>query len=424
MFLEFINTFLQSAIEIVSFYILTCGFLDYSLFPKIQTILYGILTLILCISINYSITSYPISFLLSSLLIIAYFCITTKVSFLHMSFLYLIEYSLLIILELLLLPLFGLNAASVHHSLFQYIGLFFVLLITLIAYHILPLSTFYELLSQRNNTFLVIILNSFLLIWGCASFVLFKTENFFQNYLMVFLVIIVLVFLNGEVFTNHKKSLERQKQLEAYQTYLPIIENLIEQVRFRQHDYHNNIQSIRSLGYSCTDYESLKNSLLDTTEHYLLPDIQSLLLKLNMHLVAGFLVSKSLEAQHNHKSLHIEIGSYYLQTQCTEYEIIEYIGILIDNALDATPIHGNIYAKISSKHNKLIFQIQNPGTTLTPEFCKNIFSRNYTTKCTNPTCHGIGLYKLNKYVQELRGELYLENTEINQQTYIKFQLII
>lgn len=424
MFLEFINTFLQSGIEITIFYILTCGFLDCSLFPKIQTIIYGILTLILCIFINYAITSYPISFLFSTILIIGYFCITAKISFLHMSFLYLIEYSLLIILELLLLPLLGLNAASVHQSLFQYTGLFIVLSIALIAYHFLPLSIFYELLSQRNNTFLVIILNSFLLIWGCASFVLFKTENFFQNYLMVFLVIIILVFLNGEVFINHKKSVERQKQLDAYQTYLPIIENLIEQVRIRQHDYHNNIQSIRSLGYSCTDYESLKTSLLDTTEHYLLPDIQSLLLKLNMHLVAGFLVSKSIEAQRNHKALHIEIGSYYLQTQRTEYEIIEYIGILIDNALEATPTYSDIYVKISSKHNKLIFQIQNPGPTLTPEFCKNIFSRNYTTKCITSTCHGIGLYKLNKYVQEFHGELCLENTEINQQTYIKFQLTI
>lgn len=100
------------------------------------------------------------------------------------------------------------------------------------------------------------------------------------------------------------------------------------------------------------------------------------------------------------------------------------MGILIDNAIEATDEGGTILAKIGSQDDKLLFKIKNAGPHLTPEFCKNIFRKGYSTKKNDMDNHGIGLYELNRMVKEHEGKLILENVEVNQTEYISFGLII
>ena len=163
---------------------------------------------------------------------------------------------------------------------------------------------------------------------------------------------------------------------------------------------------------------------METTEHDMLPDFEMNLLKLNMHLVSGFLFSKIRQADKEGKELHLDIEQYVIRTTCTEYEVIECLGILIDNAIEATDEGGTILAKIGSQDGKLVFEIKNAGPHLTPEFCKNIFKKGYSTKKNDMDNHGIGLYKLNRTVKEHEGKLTLENVEVNQTEYISFGLII
>lgn len=249
-------------------------------------------------------------------------------------------------------------------------------------------------------------------------------EHFISNYLIIVGIMLILIIANvGEVY-HYFKQKEQQKCVQVYEEYLPIIEGLIEQVRIRQHDYHNKLQSIHALAYVCEDFESLKGALLETTEHDMLPDFEMNLLKLNMHLVSGFLFSKIRQAGKEGKKLHLDIEQYVIRTACTEYEVIEYLGILIDNAIEATNEGETIFAKIGSQDDKVVFEIKNPGPHLTSEFCKNIFKKGYSTKKDGEGCHGIGLYKLNRMVKEYDGKLILENVEVDQKEYISFELRI
>ena len=163
---------------------------------------------------------------------------------------------------------------------------------------------------------------------------------------------------------------------------------------------------------------------METTEHDMLPDFEMNLLKLNMHLVSGFLFSKIRQADKEGKELHLDIEQYVIRTTCTEYEVIECLGILIDNAIEATNEGETIFAKIGSQDDKLVFEIKNPGSHLTSEFCKNIFKKGYSTKKDGEGYHGIGLYKLNRMVKEYDGKLILENVEVDQKEYISFELRI
>jgi two-component system sensor histidine kinase AgrC len=287
-----------------------------------------------------------------------------------------------------------------------------------------PMSRFYQLFIKRNDALLQIIFNAFILCAGAVILIKKSPDNFFQHYIALSIMLLILVFINAEVLHSHRRSLEQQKKLDAYMTYLPVVESLIEQVREKQHEYDNNIQTIRALGYTCKDFNELQSALIDTTDFLLCQNDFPYILKINLHLVAGFLVSKSIDALHRNLDLKINIENYHLDTKATEYEIIEYLGILIDNAVEASPEHSTIYINISSHDQHLFFRISNPGPVLTPDFCKNIFTRGYTTKTDPASRHGLGLYHLNKSLKDKNGELNLGNETIDGMNYIWFLLDI
>lgn len=422
MFKLFLETLILSFLETLIQYILNCSFLQLPLrqYGKKIPYIFFPLCIYSLISTYYD-SEMALSIIYMCIILVSFRLLMNK-PLVDLILLHIIEFILISLCEFFLITILGANYNSVFNPIIQYAGTFFLVIVALFVYNFVPLNKIYELLLHQNITLHLIISNTFFLIWGIVLFIKIQPENFFYHFFIVFTIIIVLLFINGEVFINHRKQLEKEKQLLAYQTYLPVVEQLIEQVREKQHDYHNHIQTIRSLCYTCTTFDELQAALIDTSEYYIQQTPINNLLKLNLHLLAGFLISKIQQGRAVDKTLHIEVCNFYITTECSEYEIIEYIGILIDNALEAIPRYETVYASLACEHNKLVFKIRNPGPTLTPDFCKKIFSKEYTTK--GDGSHGIGLYKLNQYVKEHNGEILLENMKINHQVYLCFQLTL
>ena len=82
-----------------------------------------------------------------------------------------------------------------------------------------------------------------------------------------------------------------------YHSYLPIVEQLIDQVRETQHAHNNSIQAIRMLPATCHDYETLSRELTDYTDYLISQNAPVALLKINMKMIAGFLYHKILRAE-------------------------------------------------------------------------------------------------------------------------------
>lgn len=223
------------------------------------------------------------------------------------------------------------------------------------------------------------------------------------------------------VLINQLKRLRVQStQLNAYEQYLPVLESLIQNVRIKQHNHTNEIQSIISLLHTCKDYDSLVfemkkyiNVSLESAE----PDY---LLKLNLHLVAGFLYHKKLQASQNGIVIDYNILSYNLECKVPEYTLVELFGILIDNAIEATPKDETVHITIDSANGKIIFSTKNPGYILTPDDRTNFFTKGYSTKAVH-TNSGLGLYNLRDIVlNQYHGSISLWN----EGTDILFEIII
>ena len=420
----YIADFVTAYMEYLIFYIFLCAVLACPIRSRKSFWYIGIIPALASSILNFMGVQSQIHLIITHIILFTCLEYLVHLALMQMFIVYVLIYGVVMIAEIVQVPFWNLTSAGAFRGVAPIVGMLIVLVFAGIIYRYFHLNKIYEIIIKRNLGILLIAVDSFLILFAVVVYARLRTEKFFSNYLIIVGVMLVLVIVNGSEIYRYFKRQEQLKWMKTYEEYLPIIEGLIEQVRIRQHDYHNKLQSIHALAYVYEDFESLKGALLETTEHDMLPDFEMNLLKLNMHLVSGFLFSKIRQADKEGKELHLDIEQYVIRTTCTEYEVIECLGILIDNAIEATNEGGTILAKIGSQDDKLVFEIKNVGPHLTPEFCKNIFKKGYSTKKNDVSNHGIGLYKLNRTVKEHEGKLTLENVEVNQTEYISFGLII
>lgn len=416
--------FITAYMEFLVFYIFLCSFLACPINNRECFWYIGVIPALASSILNYMGVCSQIHLIVTHIILFACLEYLVRLALIQMFIVYVLIYGMVVIAEIVQVPFWNLTSMGAFQGAAPIVGMLIVLVVAGMVYRYFPLNKVCEVIMKRNFLILLIAVDSFLILFVVVVYARLRIERFFSNYLIIVGIMLILIIANvGEVY-HYFKQKEQQKCVQVYEEYLPIIEGLIEQVRIRQHDYHNKLQSIHALAYVYEDFESLKGALLETTEHDMLPDFEMNLLKLNMHLVSGFLFSKIRQADKEGKELHLDIEQYVIRTTCTEYEVIECLGILIDNAIEATDEGGTILAKIGSQDDKLVFEIKNAGPHLTPEFCKNIFKKGYSTKKNDMDNHGIGLYKLNRTVKEHEGKLTLENVEVNQTEYISFGLTI
>ena len=255
-----------------------------------------------------------------------------------------------------------------------------------------------------------------------------SVKNFMDSLILILFVILITLFLYTGLYKSYKDLEESKKRVLSYEQYLPIIENLIDQVRMRQHDFNNELQAIGALTATCTDYESLKSEIeKELHTSYTERDIKNReLLKINMKLIAGFLVKSVQEAKELEYELNVDIRNMHLVSKAPEFELLDVLSILTDNAFEASKPGDHITISIDSDGERAIIELSNPGPVLTAQMRESFFSKGYSTKKeTNKAGNrGLGLYKLKQLVKKYDGAVALDNEECDGVNLIKFSVKI
>ena len=100
------------------------------------------------------------------------------------------------------------------------------------------------------------------------------------------------------------------------------------------------------------------------------------------------------------------------------------MGILVDNAIEASSEEQYIYIQINSVENQVHFYISNPGPELTPQLRGLFFTKGYSTKQYDKKQHGLGLYKLKKIADRYNGMIILDNKVKDGQMLVCFEVRI
>lgn len=300
------------------------------------------------------------------------------------------------------------------------------LIIVILLYKFSHIDKLYEALVVKNQVSRNIILGIFVLMMVMVIYQRISVKDFMNVFATFTISIILILILYAGMYKNYMSLRESQKQLQSYEQYLPIIEDLIDQVRMRQHDYNNELQAISMLPISYTDYDSLTAALskkldMSCNDHVIK---NSYLLKINMKLIAGFLFSKMNLANERNIDIQIDVKNSTLTSKAEEFELLDVMSILVDNAFDATEDGGWIKVIINSDGSATTIETLNAGPKLTADMRKNYFAKGYTTKPLKDGVYsrGIGLFKLKQLVTKYHGNILLDNQVIDGQNCIHFNV--
>ncbi len=255
-----------------------------------------------------------------------------------------------------------------------------------------------------------------------------KTNLFMDNAEFIQIIFfMVLFFIAINEWQKAIADAERKRtQLEMNKLYYDAYDELILLIRERQHDMKNHINAILGMIYTINDYKELVENQKRYCDDVMKKNRETkLLLSMDNPLMAGFLYRKLQEAQKfgittDHKVISKENAYYF-----PEYDLIEMVGILLDNAIEAlrekAEMERKIYVEISNSEHKLCITVANVSRYFEPdEICK-FFQKDFTSKGKG---HGIGLTKLKRMVKERGGDIAVTNESIEEKNYLQFCIIL
>lgn len=338
-------------------------------------------------------------------------------------YLYAFVFTITCLIQLISVLPVVLYPSLLKYSYTETIALLFNLLISLLIYQCVPINRLFHFTYSSKLSTQLLLTNLYLLTICVMLFFKWNTKSFIELFCIISLCIFSVFAINIDMFHINLKLQKVEAELQAYQTYLPIVEGLISDVRIKQHNFDNAIQSFAALPLTCNDYKSIVNALERYSKDAFEKNMPSNLLKLNCKLIAGFLHVKENEAIKQQKYLHITIHNFALQTVMPEYILMQCLGILVDNALEAVPEGTIIPLSIASKDAKVWIEISNPCPYISDALLEQMFQIGYTTKTTAKE-HGLGLPFLSEHVKKYNGSLLCQNQMKNGENYVTFKLHI
>lgn len=308
-----------------------------------------------------------------------------------------------------------------------------VLLIHVGCLGILWILMHYEIMNKcykaiLKNRKIYISLMFFVCICLLGDLIEAKNQNYLsgKDYLQL-LYFIGLMFVVINEWQRSKVETEKKKaELEMNRLYYSAYEELVALIRDRQHDIKNHINTIYSIIYTTNSYEELVerqkqycNFVLESSKE------TQILLAAGNPLISGFLYQKNQEIKSRGMQVDYKLEKISFPLAATEYEIIEMLGILVDNAIEelAEADHESKKIVIGYTWDEQwdIFYVSNTSRNYSTAEIARFFERNYSSKGNG---RGIGLDKMRRKLQQLDGGIKAEMEPYGEAQYLKFSIML
>ncbi|MCI8780019.1 MAG: GHKL domain-containing protein [Lachnospiraceae bacterium] len=321
------------------------------------------------------------------------------------------------------LPMLGLcmwlvdDFSVVNSMQYMFFMMLFSALLTLLTIRFLPIKKLYRKILKIPGFILMGVLFIFTLI-GIMSF--FSDEVHAPHNITMVCFIIFLFLTFALVIFFAMRSQKKEQAIHYYETYLPILDDMILNIRKTQHNHNNAIQAIASLPQSATDYNSLASALEQYSIYMAKNTLPTQFLHFENKLLAALLYNKYCLAAEHGIYLDIAIHNHFYKSELTEFQIVDLCGILLDNALEACHAGDTIYVEIGTVLQENIsitlppfaFTAKNPGPEATQDFINKIFTTGYSSKTDTSSEHGLGLPYIKSLVQKHHGYIEVSNETI------------
>lgn len=242
-----------------------------------------------------------------------------------------------------------------------------------------------------------------------SKFIWEYNENIILNNLIAYiLIILMLLSLNIFLYYYIVKISEDKKVAELQNKYNPILIDIVEETRRKQHDFKNHLNTINAIVEIASEKE-LKNELKKyiTSSKYLNKSIEDIMYIDNI-VIKAIIYNKLCEADRLNIKLLVNVKNDSLENSLKDYEISDILNNLLDNAFEAVIDSTNdkvVILNICTEGSTNIIEIRNNGITINLDNIKTIFERGFSTK--KGKNRGYGLYNIKKIAEKNGGNVQL-----------------
>lgn len=302
------------------------------------------------------------------------------------------------------------SVIPVHKILYSII-LYAILFLVYIILKITKLHiTFFDRFDHFSYNLLIInfvvgIVSIFL-----QAYIEFLYIDYIPNFIIILSLVVLFVYFSISLYSLFRTSkLEQTEQLlEEEKMYNKTLNTLHDNIRGFKHDFNNIVQAIG--GYISTNNidglkvyyrDLLKDCQINNNLAVLNPEL------INNPAIYSLLADKYYKAEELNIQINLEVFVDLNNLNVKTYELTRILGILLDNAIEASAKCENKVINIifrRDKSNKTLIIIQNTYTNKDVNIDR-IFEKGFTSKGDTGTndsakSHGLGLWEVRKYLRK------------------------
>jgi len=270
-------------------------------------------------------------------------------------------------------------------------------------------------------------------IYFLASFICFVAgalllqEKIFYHIEMQYFVlgipaIIFIIYFLIKWYLAQVKTERFEKEMYKMSEHTTEFDDLLVQVRLRQHELKNHMAAIFSAHYTYKSYEQLVKIQDEYCRKLMDENKYNNLLMIDNNILAGYLYQKFNEA--NVDGIEIRYKVEKVENLAVPmFYVIEMIGILLDNAVEETKSNNDktLIFEIYNMEEEYAFCVKNRTSYVPYDELVRWFELDDTKKGKG---RGLGLFHLKKLCSELHCKIECRNIEIEESNWIEFVLLI
>lgn len=226
-----------------------------------------------------------------------------------------------------------------------------------------------------------------------------------------------LVIQLGKYKINAK---EIETELKMQKLFADSFQGLIENIRMKQHEFDNHINTIYSQHYMYDNYEDLVNAqkeychAIEQENHY------NKLLRKGNPAVLGFIYFKFLELERDGIEIGYKIHIRELEIGVPVHKIIEILGNLIKNAAEALRQRDKdrrFFIQMIETEDGFDMEVRNISDDIPLEELGRFFNKGYSSKGNE---RGLGLYHVKKICDEYKLNIQCANKSVDGENWLSF----
>ena len=281
----------------------------------------------------------------------------------------------------------------------------------------------HQFVQRSDFTVLIVSANIAVLLMAVLSILSFDVDRILSHLWVIIILILAVLLLDSILLFLHQRRTQEQKRIHMIEQYVPIVEELISQVRARQHEFNNRMMAIEAAVVSADTIEEARKEVTALTGSIGISLNDRELLSCDSKMIAGMLFGKIKQAEVANLHIELSLHGLFKKTVTPETEWIEAIGILLDNAIEASPKGSTVFLSSKKQGDFLELTVANPAPPLSNTEFMTLFGKGVTTK-VNRDGHGFGLYNILRMTERYHGKILTRNESILNENYVVFGVLM